>query len=261
MPSERAGLNLAHLQHGLGKANISYDCQPAKPGENLTQEFEPLAGKVGLLGRQSGDVAARLRQTCDQSPPTGSIPNGKTMGMTDVACFTVRAANAFVTITSTFMRTNSAAISAPRSGRPSDQRYSIAMVRPSIQPSSRSRCTKAAVQGLQTEASVPKNPMVGSFPGCCARAAIGHAIAPPSTVMNSRRFIAPPRPRSRIVAAGTGRLEVAKTALGNVRFGSKADIPACSADVRFTPKRDIAGRNDHVRFVPKDGVIGRRSCG
>jgi hypothetical protein len=25
----RRGLNLAHLQHGLGKANISYDCQPA----------------------------------------------------------------------------------------------------------------------------------------------------------------------------------------------------------------------------------------
>src|SRR5262249_36569589 len=36
----------------------------------------------------------------------------------------------------------------------------------------------------------PRNPMVGSFPGCCARAAIGHAAAgPPSSVMNSRRFI------------------------------------------------------------------------
>jgi hypothetical protein len=30
-----------------------------------------------------------------------------------------------------------------RSGRPSDQRYSIEMVRPSIQPSLRSRATKA----------------------------------------------------------------------------------------------------------------------
>ena len=37
--------------------------------------------------------------------------------------------------------------------------------------------------------AAPKNPMVGSFAGCCARAASGHAAAaPPSSVMNSRRF-------------------------------------------------------------------------
>ena len=31
--------------------------------------------------------------------------------------------------------------------------------------------------------------MIGSFPGCCARAASGHAAAaPPSSVMNSRRL-------------------------------------------------------------------------
>jgi hypothetical protein len=36
---------------------------------------------------------------------------------------------------------------------------------------------------------VPKNPMVGSFPACCARAASGHTTAaPPSSVVNSRRF-------------------------------------------------------------------------
>jgi hypothetical protein len=34
----------------------------------------------------------------------------------------------------------------------------------------------------------PKNPMVGSFAGCCARAASGHAAAaPPRRVMTSRR--------------------------------------------------------------------------
>src|SRR5262249_50884267 len=59
--------------------------------------------------------------------------------------------------------------------------------RPSIQPSSRSRCTKAATRLLSIEGSAPKNPMVGSFPACCARAASGHAAAaPPSSVMNSR---------------------------------------------------------------------------
>jgi hypothetical protein len=63
-------------------------------------------------------------------------------------------------------------------------------VRPSIQPSSRNRCTKAAVHWLCVAAEfVPKNPMVGSFAGCCARAASGHATAaPPSSVMNWRRL-------------------------------------------------------------------------
>src|SRR5262245_20575787 len=44
-----------------------------------------------------------------------------------------------LTMTSTFSRTNSAAISAARELRPSAQRYSIATVRPSIQPRSRNR--------------------------------------------------------------------------------------------------------------------------
>src|SRR5262245_14476447 len=63
--AERAGhrLNLTHLEHGFGKASISYDRQPAEPGQNLTQELEALAGKIGRLDRQSSDVAAWSRQT------------------------------------------------------------------------------------------------------------------------------------------------------------------------------------------------------
>src|SRR6516164_4254185 len=72
---------------------------------------------------------------------------------------------------------------------------------------------------------------------CCARAASGHAAAPPTSVMNSRRLIASPQGSEQgIVAGQTGRLEVDKTALGDVRFGSKADIEAPPPDVRFTPK-------------------------
>src|SRR5262249_8696270 len=51
----------------------------------------------------------------------------------------------------------------------------------------------------------PRNPMVGSLP-CSARAASGHAAAAPSSVMNSRRFIAAiirsPRRRGRAEWAG-----------------------------------------------------------
>jgi hypothetical protein len=35
----------------------------------------------------------------------------------------------------------------------------------------------------------PRNPIVGSFSACCARAATGHAAAPPMSVMKSRLLI------------------------------------------------------------------------
>jgi hypothetical protein len=55
--------------------------------------------------------------------------------------------------------------------------------------------------------------------------------------MKSRRRIASPQGSAQgIVAAQTARLEVDKTALGNVRFGSKADIKLPPIDVRFNPK-------------------------
>ena len=47
----------------------------------------------------------------------------------------------------------------------------------------------------------PKNPMIGSFPTCCARAASGHiAAAPPISVMNSRRFMGAPSPDFNVLA-------------------------------------------------------------
>ena len=146
------GLSLAHVQHGTGIADIANDRQPAETGNKLTQEFEALASKIGLLIRQAGDVAARPRQTRDQAGAERVRRHRKDDRMTDVACFAARTgAVACVTMTSTLSRTNSAAISPARSARPSNQRYSIAILRPSIQPSSRSRCTKAAVHWLAAE--------------------------------------------------------------------------------------------------------------
>jgi hypothetical protein len=60
-----------------------------------------------------------------------------------------------------------------------------------LQPSCCSRCTNAAVHGLQSAAELePRKPMVGSFPACCARAASGHmAAAPPKMLMKSRRLM------------------------------------------------------------------------
>src|SRR5262249_56846782 len=108
-------------------------------------------GSIGLLEVAVGGVEGPVtlppgRDSLAPRPlPPGSPTAAKTIGMTDVACFAaITDGVPCATMTSTFSRTNSAAISAARSLRPSAQRYSIVPVRPSIHPSSRSRCIDPA---------------------------------------------------------------------------------------------------------------------
>ena len=123
--------------------------------------------------------------------PSGSAEMASTIGTSEVTCLAMIPPT--VRITATLRRTNSAAISASRSARPSAQRYSIATFRPSAQPSSRSRCRKALVHWVQPACvPAPRNPMVGSRVAGCARAASGQATAAPSRVTNSRRLMTPP---------------------------------------------------------------------
>jgi len=57
--------------------------------------------------------------------------------------------------------------------------------------------TKAATNWLHVEGvAVPRNPIVGSFAGW-ACVASGHAAAPPTKVMNSRRLIVAPTPEDK----------------------------------------------------------------
>ena len=94
--AERAGrcLNLAHLQHGAGIANIGHDRQPAKTGNNLAQKFEALAGRsVCWIDRPVTLPPGRAR-LATRPVPTGSPASAKTIGMTDVACFAARTAGA-----------------------------------------------------------------------------------------------------------------------------------------------------------------------
>jgi hypothetical protein len=123
--------------------------------------------------------------------PTGSFERAKTMGMVEVTRFAAMIPAPAVNMTSTLSRVNSAAICVKRSSRLSAQRYSMLMVRPSIHPSSRSRFWKAANHSAQAAGVlVPINPIVGSFPACCARTPSGHAAAVlPRSAMSSRRVI------------------------------------------------------------------------
>jgi hypothetical protein len=45
------GLNLAHFLHGAAVTNVNDNCHAVETGDNLTEEFEPLAGKIGRLVR------------------------------------------------------------------------------------------------------------------------------------------------------------------------------------------------------------------
>ncbi len=122
----------------------------------------------------SGDWSERpvmlppgLARLATRPLPTGSAAVAKTIGMTAVACLSAMTTEVpDVTMISTLSPMNSVAISLLRSLRPSAQRYSMATVRFSIQPSSRSRCTKAATRGPNVAyVAEPRKPIVGSLPG------------------------------------------------------------------------------------------------
>ena len=72
----------------------------------------------------------------------------------------------------------------------------------------------------------------------CARAVSGHVVVvTPKSLMNSRRLITCFRsPEHGIVTGQSGRLEVVRSGLRNVRFVSLADIWLKTRDVCFTPK-------------------------
>ena len=86
-----------------------------------------------------------------------------------------------------------------RSTSPAAQRSSMRTLRPSLHPSSRSPCgTPRREASLGSSATPLNTPIRRIRSGGCARATNGHvAAAPPSSVMNSRRFDAgspPSRP-------------------------------------------------------------------
>jgi hypothetical protein len=61
------GFNPIGLQHWLGIASVSQDGQSTKLGDSLAQELKPFADKIGLLDRDSGNVASRVRQALNQT--------------------------------------------------------------------------------------------------------------------------------------------------------------------------------------------------
>src|SRR5262245_58579981 len=100
-------------------------------------------------------------------------------------------------------------------------------LRPSVNPSFCSSATKARYPSPPETASsspVLSTPIRATcVDGCCARAESGHAAAPPTSVMNSRRLIVAPRGQNhaphrltavRVLERGEGGCELRPIVLG-----------------------------------------------
>src|SRR5262249_18319981 len=171
-PSGRAVVWTSRISsRTVGPSTLAKIANRRRPGTNSRKSSSRLAATSVCWIDRPVTLPPGRAKLATRPVPTGSPAAAKTIGMTDVACLAATiAAVADVTMTSTLRRTNSAAISSKRSVRPSAQRYSIATVRPSIQPSSCNRRTKAANHWPWDE-GVPatSSPMIGSFADCCAR--------------------------------------------------------------------------------------------
>ena len=120
------------------------------------------------------------------SLPTGSFANENMIGMVDVACLTAGTAAPPVTMTLTFNATNSAAISAKRSLRPSGQRITIATLRPCPADFTQSLSKSGKPGKLSRRRAHPEKADSREL-ARLLRTCPAAVIAQPSSAMNSRR--------------------------------------------------------------------------
>src|SRR5262245_61100602 len=70
-------LNLSRFLHRARKTNIGHHRQPKALRKKLAQNFEPLADKIGGLGRKAGDVVAWSGEARDETTPDRIRVDGK----------------------------------------------------------------------------------------------------------------------------------------------------------------------------------------
>jgi hypothetical protein len=130
-------------------------------------------GSVGVFGPRNAFRAVCSADTTLPVDPRASIGGNEIPDKTDVWPFSF----------------TSMPISPGDSFPTAAQRYSIATVRPSIQPSARSRFSKAAVHGLIIVAVfAPRKPIVGSLerPRCRAAEQRDEVAAPHHSIKSAR---------------------------------------------------------------------------
>src|SRR5215831_8678718 len=216
---ERTLVVLGHIRGGL--RIVEKDGVPDLRCD-LLEDLQPLRCHCWDEVGESGGILPGACQALDEAASTGSDMAVKTIGTVPLSC--CRAATATelkAKIASGLTASSSPAKRRFRSGSPAVQRSSICKLSPALQPSSSSRLRNVAIQPFVSASSAtPINTPIRRTPSrCCARAVSGHAAAPPSSVMNARRFIfavirsprrrgrgrsAPRRGRVRVRAGGAG---------------------------------------------------------
>src|SRR4051794_11998112 len=132
--------------------------------------------------------------------PTGSCTSAQTIGIELVIFFSSTTAGVpLARITSGASVTSSLAYCLMSSLLPADHRYSTRTFSPCFQPRPANPWLNAMVRAWLSgspSATVINTPTLGMPVDRWARAANGHATAPPTSVMNSRRFMAIPAPNA-----------------------------------------------------------------
>ena len=182
-----------------------------RPGTTSRKSSSRLPARSGAWIDRPVTLPPGRARLATRPLPTGSPAIAKTIGMTEVACFAAidRRGPA---------RDDDIDLEPDELGRDLGEALA-ASLRPAILDRDGATLDPAEfAQPLHksgdpcgsgpTACRAPRNPMVGSFPACCARAASGQAAAPRPRqgAMNSRRFIRSPRRRARAASAdGRGR--------------------------------------------------------
>src|SRR5262249_41049254 len=60
-------VDLVYFVGGVRITHVGQHRQTAQTGDDLTQQFYPLASRIRCLARQAGDIATRSGQTCDNA--------------------------------------------------------------------------------------------------------------------------------------------------------------------------------------------------
>ena len=198
--------SLASAPAAFGLFGLTEHADRRDFGHELVQQFQPLRPQVHGQESCPGDVAARPVEAGDQPGLDRDRRRSRRRSESSRSRPWPRVPRESGSRTARPLagRTRSAASAGSRSYRPSSP--SDIRSRRSGPRQNRFRSGPAGIGSRELRIDVGwtqllRNPITG-IAGCCARAASGHAAAaPPSSVMNSRRFIRSPRRRGRAASA------------------------------------------------------------
>ena len=177
-------------------AGIPKDCRARHAGRDLLEQFEPFRAEAIFVLGKSGGIPARSRQALDEAG-ADRIDDLREHNRDGAGRLQQRPHGCAASGHDDVRRERGQFrhVSADVVGLAHGPANSIRTLRPSVQPNCCKPCRNAPMRACPSASSVViSTPMRRIRSGCCARAANGHAAAaPPSSVMNSRRFIRSPR--------------------------------------------------------------------